>query len=180
MSLLGSIGGLGGLDDSEDECSSEDEESEEREAREEEQRLKLLAACLLMRKKEREKQRQGPKVCLPSMSLSSFLYEYTTNIIILWQGPKRTDNSPFSWEDHVARLSVVEFTARYRVNPQASTDMVVEFRPFLETVNNKLAKNSKGATIVIKHVFNNPPPLMLIPREGGVFVCAEVLFPRRS
>ena len=63
------------------------------------------------------------------------------------QGSKRPDEDPFSWTDHVARLSEDEFKQRYRLTFDAFYQMLQKIRPALD-VNEKMAKVGKWGHVV--------------------------------
>jgi hypothetical protein len=54
---------------------------------------------------------------------------------------------PFSWADHVARLSELEFKKRYRLTVAAFNDLLAILRPQLEAINLQLARNSRGTPV---------------------------------
>jgi len=58
--------------------------------------------------------------------------------------PKRLDVHPFSWDEHLARLSCEEFQARYRLIPSAFDHLLALIRDDLCALNEQQGKNSRG------------------------------------
>lgn len=97
---------------------------------------------------------KGPRFIVTVINPESpFLFakeKLTILYFVLFQGPKKKELSPFSWSDHVSRLSEVEFKERYRLTPPAFKDLAIALRPRLEALNKQKAKNSKG---ILNYIF---------------------------
>ena len=60
------------------------------------------------------------------------------------QGPKRADDHPFSWDDHIARLSPPMFVSRYRLTPDGFDILHSKVHDKLTAEDEGKATNSKG------------------------------------
>ena len=60
------------------------------------------------------------------------------------QGQNRTEESHFSWPDHVGRLSRAEFKARYRLCPESFDELVNKIRDQTGVSDEAQAMRSRG------------------------------------
>ena len=65
------------------------------------------------------------------------------------QGAKYRTESPFSWNDHVKRLTESEFKLRYRLDFDAFQRLVEILRPDLSVQSEKLARRAKWGQLVL-------------------------------
>lgn len=63
------------------------------------------------------------------------------------QGPNRKEDSPFSWPDHVRRLTYAEFKQRYRLSPRAFDELLEAIRLQIEAQDQLQAARSRGRAI---------------------------------
>ena len=64
------------------------------------------------------------------------------------QGKKRREESTFSWEDHLARLTPKEFKQRYRLDWTAFNELLKLIRADLEPRDEKKARDAKWGVLV--------------------------------
>ena len=64
------------------------------------------------------------------------------------QGRKRRPQSPFSWEDHVARLTEPEFKQRYRLNWDSFQDLLRLIRDDISVEDEQKARHAKWGAII--------------------------------
>ena len=77
------------------------------------------------------------------------------------QGKKRREESPFSWADHLARLTPKEFKQRYRLDWTAFNELLKLIRADLEPRDEKKGCDAKWGVLV-------PPEVKLaIALPGG-------------
>jgi len=88
------------------------------------------------------------------------------------QGPKRVDDAPFSWGDHVATLNRLEFKRCYRLTPEAFDELLGLIRSDISTKNLTRAEACRGESPTESWLRVKNPPDVLI----SLFVFSPAVF----